>query len=433
MKITRFLSFLFYLFSLAATAQTATDTETIFTEAASQLYTDTDKALKSATYLLQNATNTTDKANAQWLLAAIYSFKGEYPKTADLLFEAKSIAESSKLKYRILTAIAAQCRLAGLTDKATAYTKEAQALGIFKSNMLFGKNPIHEKAEQLLVKEVQPENFIQAILPLLPGLQKSQDILLKTAVYKKLAGSYLALGNDARYKTYNELYDQYNDSSTDQKEKARVALLNNIDKDYELVETADIKNYSTMLIVIGGTLFLLVCVGGLYLRGLSRDYGQYQKIISGLEAAETEKAAEAIQEARIYSMPEKTERGLLEKLERFEESERFLSRSISLNTLAKQLDTNTKYLSEIINTHKSGNFNAYINELRVKHILKKLQTEPVYLNYKVSYLAEESGFSSHSAFATVFKCVTGISPTTYISFLKKETESLVTHEPEAHV
>jgi AraC-like DNA-binding protein len=42
----------------------------------------------------------------------------------------------------------------------------------------------------------------------------------------------------------------------------------------------------------------------------------------------------------------------------------------------------------------------------------------------VSYLAEESGFSSHSSFATVFKSVTGISPTKFMDFLQKRKETV---------
>ena len=88
--------------------------------------------------------------------------------------------------------------------------------------------------------------------------------------------------------------------------------------------------------------------------------------------------------------------------------------------MAKQLDTNTKYISEIIHTHKNKNFNTYINELRINHIIQLMKEDKKYLNYKVSYLAEESGFSSHSAFTVVFKSITGITPKQFISFLKKD-------------
>jgi AraC-like DNA-binding protein len=93
---------------------------------------------------------------------------------------------------------------------------------------------------------------------------------------------------------------------------------------------------------------------------------------------------------------------------------------MSLALLASQLDTNTKYLSEVINKYKGKNFNVYINELRINYIVSKLKTNPMYLNYKVSYLADECGFSSHSSFSTVFKNCTGIKPNVFIQFLMKD-------------
>ncbi|WP_027379742.1 helix-turn-helix domain-containing protein [Chryseobacterium daeguense] len=57
--------------------------------------------------------------------------------------------------------------------------------------------------------------------------------------------------------------------------------------------------------------------------------------------------------------------------------------------------------------------------MRINHIAHLLKTNPAFLNYKVSYLAEYCGFSSHSAFTTVFKSVTGMSPNTYIQEISK--------------
>lgn len=119
-------------------------------------------------------------------------------------------------------------------------------------------------------------------------------------------------------------------------------------------------------------------------------------------------------------IPEKTESLLLDKLTRFESDGDFLSPGMSLNVLAKKLGTNTKYLSETINTCKGKNFNAYINDLRINYILTKLNNDPVYRNYKISYLAEECGFSSHSLFASVFKTAVGISPINYIRILNEK-------------
>src|SRR5690606_20454014 len=104
----------------------------------------------------------------------------------------------------------------------------------------------------------------------------------------------------------------------------------------------------------------------------------------------------------------------LSKLEKFEKSQKFTNPKLTISTLAVQLKTNTTYLSEVINHYKGKNFNTYINELRINYICEKIYAHPEYLNYKISYLAEESGFASHSAFATVFKSITGISPSAFL-------------------
>ncbi|WP_449401179.1 helix-turn-helix domain-containing protein [Chryseobacterium wanjuense] len=96
---------------------------------------------------------------------------------------------------------------------------------------------------------------------------------------------------------------------------------------------------------------------------------------------------------------------------------------MSLSMLSAQMGVNTKYLSEVINNNKGKNFNGYINELRINHIAHLLKTDQTYLNYKVSYLAEYSGFSSHSAFTTIFKSVTGMSPNAYIQEISKSKMS----------
>lgn len=111
---------------------------------------------------------------------------------------------------------------------------------------------------------------------------------------------------------------------------------------------------------------------------------------------------------------------ILDKLKEFEQSERFLNKNMSLANLAGQMDTNTRYLSEVINKYKGKNFNLYINELRINHIAYILKTNPTYLNYKVSYLAEACGFSSHSSFTTVFKSITGMSPNAYIQQIQNK-------------
>ena len=117
-------------------------------------------------------------------------------------------------------------------------------------------------------------------------------------------------------------------------------------------------------------------------------------------------------------MTKETEERLLKELDLMEEGTFFLQQNVSLSALAIELNTNPKYLSYIINTYKEKPFNNYINELKIRSIIEKLTSDSQYLEYKISYLAEESGFSSHSKFASVFRNITGLSPSVFISHLK---------------
>lgn len=121
----------------------------------------------------------------------------------------------------------------------------------------------------------------------------------------------------------------------------------------------------------------------------------------------------------LSALPEETTRKILASLQEFEGSVLFTNRNISLAYLASHINTNTKYLSRVINLHKQKDFNGYINELRVNYIMERLKNEPVWRQYKISTLAEEAGFSSHSKFAAVFKSVTGIAPSLFIQYLEE--------------
>lgn len=128
-----------------------------------------------------------------------------------------------------------------------------------------------------------------------------------------------------------------------------------------------------------------------------------------------------IKEKKERFMSEETELTLLRKLEEFETDLGFINPHLSLASLSGDLKTNTKYLSYVINTHKKKDFNNYINDLRVFYFIEIIQETPVYLNYKISYLSKECGFSSHSRFATVFKNTTGVTPSAFLNQIKQES------------
>jgi len=123
------------------------------------------------------------------------------------------------------------------------------------------------------------------------------------------------------------------------------------------------------------------------------------------------------------SISSKTEKEILRKLDLFEKNRSFLKKDVTLNSLSKQFQTNTKYLSEIIKIHRNKQFNNYLNELRIDYIVNRLLTEPQYINTKIGYLASDCGFASHSTFTTIFTQIMDESPSIYIKKLKEIRKS----------
>lgn len=114
---------------------------------------------------------------------------------------------------------------------------------------------------------------------------------------------------------------------------------------------------------------------------------------------------------------------LQSKLEKFERSDRYLRKDINLISVAHYLDTNQTYLSELIKLHKGTTFSNYINGLKIEYIIRNLYENPVYREYKISHLADECGFASRQVFMQVFKKITGVTPSYYISRLKEESNN----------
>lgn len=140
------------------------------------------------------------------------------------------------------------------------------------------------------------------------------------------------------------------------------------------------------------------------------------------EHTEVEEEESTVKSA--VGMTDETEKALLRRLEKFEKNQLYLNKDVNRAWLTNYLNTNTRYLTEIIKIHKNNTYNNYINGLRVNYLLHKLVSEPVYREYKIDYLAEECGYSSRQVFLVCFKKETGFTPSYFIENLKKEGSQL---------
>ena len=121
-----------------------------------------------------------------------------------------------------------------------------------------------------------------------------------------------------------------------------------------------------------------------------------------------------------YNIDSKLEKEILNGIKELETSNDFLHPEFNIGVFAKKLNTNTSYLSYLINTTKKQSFKKYITELRIEYLIKKLKEERKFRNYTIKSLAEEIGYTNASAFTRAFKKYKGITPSEFIKSLNKD-------------
>ena len=107
-------------------------------------------------------------------------------------------------------------------------------------------------------------------------------------------------------------------------------------------------------------------------------------------------------------------------LDKFEKTNKFLEKDISLTKLAKMCGSNIVYVSKIITHIKHKKSIHYINDLKIEYIIEELKKQSKFRNYNNKALSEEVGFRTTQHFTRAFLKNAGISPTYFIKELKKE-------------
>ena len=118
-------------------------------------------------------------------------------------------------------------------------------------------------------------------------------------------------------------------------------------------------------------------------------------------------------------VPETIAKVILEKLIVFENELGFLKPNINQAEFAKELDTNSSYLSKTINHYKEQNFSQYLNSLRIDYTIQKLKEDSYFRKISIKALAEEMGFGNQETFSKAFYAKTGLQPSYFINKLKE--------------
>jgi AraC-like DNA-binding protein len=156
-------------------------------------------------------------------------------------------------------------------------------------------------------------------------------------------------------------------------------------------------NYSTLL--------LMVYILGFY--GLKQEI-IYTEITSG------EKLHERYTKSHLTT--ERKEIINQQVIEYFKKHKPYLNPDLSMVILSDSLNIPKHQLTEVLNVNIGKNFFQFVNEFRVEEVKKRLK-KPKQI-FSIEAIGYDCGFSSKSSFFTVFKKITGKTPSQF-----KELES----------
>ncbi len=85
----------------------------------------------------------------------------------------------------------------------------------------------------------------------------------------------------------------------------------------------------------------------------------------------------------------------------------------SIDRLAAAIDSNSRYVSEVINEEYGMNFRAFLNKYRIKEAMRRFEDTANYGNLTIRAVAESVGYKSQATFIAVFTKETGLKPSLY--------------------
>lgn len=105
-----------------------------------------------------------------------------------------------------------------------------------------------------------------------------------------------------------------------------------------------------------------------------------------------------------------------------EEEKPYLNGKLSLKDVAQYVDISVNHLSQVINEQLHKSFFDFINTYRVEEV-KRLLNESRHEQLTLLAVAYDSGFNSKSSFNSIFKKITGVTPSQYLKLKSDQAQN----------
>lgn len=318
-------------------------------------------------------------------------------------------------------------------------------------------------------RKKQYQNAISSLKSSVGSIAAVNDFAWVTVCYSFLGKAYLALDNHAAAVTYFQkvdsvfqrhnfilpevrdnyelLINHYKEENNIRQElyytKQLIKVDNYLTKDFRYLTSKIHKEYDTKTlteemerlerktsrsfwvniiigVVAGTSLIAIIIKHKRNEKLMQKNYEALEQVILSKDMLISSQIPAKHKEHERKSIEEKLKDEILSKLTQFERNNEFVEAGLTIAILADKFDTNSKYLSQIINEEKGMNFSRYLNVLRIGYITDKLYKDRKFLTYKIETLAKDCGIASRSNFSKLFQQINGIRPTDFIKKRQKD-------------
>lgn len=282
--------------------------------------------------------------------------------------------------------------------------------------------------------------------------KESNMLPLQSAAYAALSAAHENLNQYAAALKYYKEHVSIKDSIFNSEKHKQIAEMqtkyetekmasekNIIQKEKEILHLQYTRQKTFTYSLIAGIVFLTLFSGIIYLqkrkqittnkiltrknieiveseKELRSQQDELKAIIEILQEKNQQIPEEIIQQSSKYAtskLNETEQQALIHKIEvLFKEKKIFLQSDLTLDKLAKKLNTNRSYISQVINDAYNQNFNNFLNEFRIKEACILL-ADPRYKHLSIEGISAEVGFNSIATFNRCFKKFTGENPSAY--------------------
>lgn len=260
--------------------------------------------------------------------------------------------------------------------------------------------------------------------------------------YKGLLDYYKDVGNDALSAKYELLYLREKDFIVNKSKLAdmrQTKFLLEIDQLNEeakvQVERERMKTYVMWGIALVAIILVVLVVM------LIRKYRQeqvknsmlYQRNLEMLaaHAEEVKRLEQAVAASKERPAP-KYDKNPMDEEQRqdlmyrvylvMEKSEEVYQEGFTLERLAELVESKSTYVSYVINEKSHCNFNALLNEYRIKEACRRMNDREHYGHLTIEGIAASVGIKSRTNFSNNFKKITGLSPSEYQKQQRQKNE-----------